>query len=374
MAVLALSCLGGARAAEDAQHELEEVLERLNALDSWLDEAGERIAKGQSEIASVDRRIAASGRQIRDLDRRIANGRAQIERLGTRRERLEEARRRQAGQVADHLRGAWRFKERDPVRALLDLDDPRALERMVRYHAAFAKAGTARVEALRATLAQLAQNESERVREQRAMEASRESASASRAGLISDRTKRRGLIENLNEELARRGQESERLARDRKRLESLIAELARAGRQPTGGLDTAGKSDLAWPVQGRLVRRFGESRAGGRLRWDGVAFEAPEGSEVRAVAPGVVVFSDWLRGFGLLAIVNHGDGWMSLYGSVDSIYKQRGDSVETGEVIATAGQSGGETEVGLYFEMRHNGEPRDPLAWLRDDSRRGRSR
>ena len=153
-----------------------------------------------------------------------------------------------------------------------------------------------------------------------------------------------------------------------------MAELARTSRQTKGGLDAARKGDLRWPVDGRLVRRFGQSRAGGRLRWQGVAFEAPEGSKVQAVAPGVVVFADWLRGFGMLAIIDHGDGWMSLYGSVDAIYKRRGDPVERGEAIATVGQSGGEMDVGLYFEMRYDGEPKDPLTWLRSDAGTAKAR
>ena len=103
-------------------------------------------------------------------------------------------------------------------------------------------------------------------------------------------------------------------------------------------------------------------------------FEAAAGSDVRAVAPGVVVLADWLRGFGMLAIIDHGDGWMSLYGSVDAIYKRRGDPVELNEVIATVGQSGGETEVGLYFEMRYKEEPKDPLTWLRSDARKDTGR
>lgn len=360
--------LGETHAAQDAKGELDEVLDRLNALETWLDEAGQRVAEGQKEVASADRRIAASGKRIRELDGRIADGRAELERLAEERERLEEARIRQAETVADHLRDAWRFSERDPVKALLNLEDPRALDRMVRYHAAFAKARTAVVDELRGTLSELEQNQSDEGRQQRALEASRESVRADRVALISDRSKRRDLIKNLNAELARKGEERDRLTRDRQRLESLIAELARTARQARGGLDAARKGNLGWPVEGRLVRRFGQSRAGGRLRWQGVAFEAPEGSEVQAVAPGVVVFADWLRGFGLLAIVDHGDGWMSLYGSVDAIYKRRGDPVGRHEVIATVGQSGGEMEVGLYFEMRYNGEPQDPLTWLRSDS------
>ena len=362
---------GLTHAADDAQSELDQVLTRLNALDAWLDEAGERIAMGQREVAAADRRVAAAKARIRELDNRIEEGRAELESLGVERQRLEEARRRQAGNVADHLRDAWRFKERDPLQALFNLEEPRAHDRMVRYHAAFAKARTAVVEELRQTLEELGRNQREQDRERVSLESSRESVNADRARLISDRGKRQGLISSLNAELAKRTQERDRLTRDRNRLESLLAELARASRPAQGGLDVAAREDgLAWPVQGRLVRRFGEPRAGGRLRWQGVMFEAPAGSEVRAVAPGIVVFSDWLRGFGMLAIVDHGDGWMSLYGSVDAIYKRRGDPVELNEVIATAGQSGGETEVGLYFEMRHNEVPKDPLAWLRSDSRK----
>ena len=361
--------------ATDAERELDEILTRLNALDTWLGEAGERIAKGQREVAAADRRVAAANQRIRELDDRIQKSRAELERLGIERARLEQARHRQAGRVADHLRDAWRFKERDPLQALLNLEEPRTFEKMVRYHAAFAKARTVRVDELRQTLEELGRNQREQDRQRISLQTSRESVSADRAQLISDRGKRRSLVGNLNAELAKRTEERDRLSRDRDRLESLIAELPRASRPAQGGPDVvAEEGDLAWPVQGRLVRRFGEPRAGGRLRWQGVTFEAPAGSEVRAVAAGVVVFSDWLRGFGLLVIIDHRDGWMSLYGSVDAIYKRRGDAVELGEVIATAGQSGGETEVGLYFEMRYEEEPKDPLAWLRSEARKGGAR
>lgn len=383
VAGLLFLCVGTIH-AEDAHGELEEILNRLNALDAWLDEAGERIARGQRELATADRRVAAANQRIRELDNRIERGRGELDRLVVERERLDKARRAQAGKVADHLRDAWRFMERDPLQALLNLEDPRMLDRMVRYHAAFAKARTVLVDKLRGTLEELERNQREQDRERVELEATREWVNADRAELISDHRTRQSLIGRLHAELATRTKERERLTRDRKRLESLIAELARASPRRedrldapdrAGGLDAAGREgDLAWPVQGRLVRRFGEPRAGGRLRWQGVTFEAPAGSEVRAVAAGVVVFADWLRGFGMLAIVDHGDGWMSLYGSVDAIYKRRGDPVESDEVIATVGQSGGEMEVGLYFEMRHNEEPKDPLAWLRSDSRKRRPR
>ncbi len=365
--------VGDCSAAEDARRELDVVVKRLNALDTWLDDAGARIANAQKELESADRRIAATTGRIRELDARIDDGRAEVAELDAEGERLEAARRRLTARVADDLRDAWRFSERDPVVALLNLEDPGTLQRMVRYHAAFAQARRAAVSELRETQARLAGNGQARDSERRALEESRRTATAERGELVNDRAKRLGLINDLHAELAKRSAERERLTRDRKRLESLLAELARASRRSsTAGLPADREGDLPWPVNGRLVRRFGEPRAGGRLRWEGVTFAAPEGSEVRAVASGTVVFADWLRGFGLLAIIDHGDGWMSLYGSVDAIYKRRDESVALDEVIATVGQSGGESEVGLYFEVRHNGVPKDPLAWLRADSTRRR--
>ena len=117
-------------------------------------------------------------------------------------------------------------------------------------------------------------------------------------------------------------------------------------------------------MSGTIENRFGQPRADGRLRWHGVRFGATEGAPVTAVFRGRVVFADWLRGFGLLTIVDHGSGYMTLYGHADDLTKRVGDMVESGEVIAHAGQSGGQLAIGLYFEVRQNGDARDPLGWL----------
>jgi len=123
---------------------------------------------------------------------------------------------------------------------------------------------------------------------------------------------------------------------------------------------------LAWPIQGRLVARFGEAR-GGTLRWDGVLLSVERGAEVRAVYSGRVVYSDWLQGLGLLIIVDHGDGYWSLYGHNDRLFKAVGDRVSSGEPIAAAGDSGGRAQPELYFEIRKGGKPVDPGPWFRSN-------
>jgi septal ring factor EnvC (AmiA/AmiB activator) len=121
---------------------------------------------------------------------------------------------------------------------------------------------------------------------------------------------------------------------------------------------------LPGPVSGSLLHTFGAPRADGQLKWQGIEIAAAEGATVTAVHRGRVAFADWLRGFGLLTIVDHGNGFMSLYAHADVLYKQVGDQVEGGEAIATAGKSGGQTEPGLYFEIRAKGAPVDPVPWL----------
>jgi septal ring factor EnvC (AmiA/AmiB activator) len=161
-----------------------------------------------------------------------------------------------------------------------------------------------------------------------------------------------------------KAQERSRLSEDRKRLESLIAELQRRAQKAEATTFARSKGKLPWPAAGKLAHRFGEDRSGGLLKWQGIFIGAREGAPVTAVHQGRVAFSDWLRGFGLLTIIDHGDGFMSLYAHSDVLYKQVGDRVDTGETIATAGRSGGQSESGLYFEIRSNGAATDPLAWL----------
>jgi septal ring factor EnvC (AmiA/AmiB activator) len=123
------------------------------------------------------------------------------------------------------------------------------------------------------------------------------------------------------------------------------------------------KGALKLPVKGELLAHFGSARAGGGPTWKGIFIEAPEGSDVHAVAPGRVVFAEWLRGFGNLLIIDHGDQYLSIYGNNESLLKQPGDVVQAGELVATAGNSGGNPETGLYFELRYQGKPFDPLTW-----------
>jgi len=366
LALVAAACLPTAMAEQDASRELGDVVERLNALDSWLDDAGKRLAAQQKQLANADREVASVAERIRGLSRRADDAESALAGLAAERARLDARRQEQTALIAEHLRQAWRFSRKDPLKAVLNQQDPAALQRMGRYHGYFAEARAKAVDELRSTLHTLEDNERRLGEERQTLVDARASVQREQTALVAERRKRQRLVRSLGADVSSKSKERERLESSRRRLAALVAELERqaerAGRVAGNGLGAAG--DLPWPVEGRIAASFGDARAGGRMRWQGMVILAPLGADVRAVAAGEVIFADWLRGFGLLAIVDHGDNHMSLYGYADALFKRVGDRVEGGESIAAVGQSGGQSDVGLYFEIRQAGKPIDPRKWL----------
>ncbi len=350
--------------AAGTERRLGELVDELNALDAWLDDAGERLAGFERDVAAADREVASTGRRIRDLATELRSTRTTLATLTEDRHAFEERRREQAGRIARHVRDAHRFVGQDFLKVLLSQDDPTAFERMIRYHGYFSRARLDAVVDYRRVLVTLGENERVTTERRRALAEQQEELTRHEAALVTRREDRAGLIDVLSGEMSDRVDRRERLAADRTRLESLLAELQRRAKAAEATRFAESKGRLNWPVAGRVVRHFGQPRAGGRLQWEGVYFEASPGAEVTAIHGGRVVFADWLRGFGLLTIIDHGDGHMSLYGNADVLFKNVGDWVEGGEPIAAAGRSGAQSESGLYLEIRADGRPTNPIAWL----------
>ncbi|MFW6092925.1 MAG: murein hydrolase activator EnvC family protein [Pseudomonadota bacterium] len=370
-ALAALLALPGAATAAtadtgraEAEAELERVTERLNELDVWLDSAERKRARWQREIREHDRQVSRLSREVDAAADALDAVRDELERLGDERERLEARRREQAQRIADHLASAHRMSGADFLKQLLNQESPARLQRMIRYHGYFTAARLDAAEAYQRTLGRLDANREELATRKAEAERHRETLRAEQAALVEQREERRALLERLAAEADSKAAERERLARDRERLESLLAELSRRARELDGRAFVESKGALPWPLEGRVLNAFGQSRAEGRMIWHGLLVEADQGAPVTAVFRGRVVFADWLRGFGLLTIVDHGSGYMTLYGHADVLEKAVGDWVEGGEVIARAGSSGGVSSTGLYFEVRHEGQAADPIMWL----------
>ena len=367
---LAAALLAGGpylRGAEDeagTERRLDAVVEELNALDAWLDDADRRMTGLQRELAAADLGVAAAGGRLREVDAELARTRAKLAALAEERVGFEARRLRQARRIAAHVRDAYRYSGRDFFKVLLNQDDPAAFDRMIRYHGYFSRARLDALEDYRRVLVTIDENEGAALDRRRVLATQQEELARRQQSLAARSDEREALIDGLSREVSDREEQRKRLTEDRARLEALLAELRRRARDAEATRFAESRGRLNWPVAGRVVRHFGQSRAGGRLQWEGVYFEARPGAEVKAIHGGRVVFADWLRGFGLLTIVDHGDGHMSLYGNADVLFKEVGDWVEGGEPIAAAGRSGGQAESGLYLEVRANGRPTNPIAWL----------
>jgi septal ring factor EnvC (AmiA/AmiB activator) len=254
----------------------------------------------------------------------------------------------------------------DALRVALSGDDASAMARNLYYLGYVARASAAMLAEYRAAideverLAQEAQGRRER------LEARRAAGRADREKILLERRERRRVLERVADEVRKSRNEIKVLRADATRLARLVEELlhilpAQSRKEPFSKL----RGRLSLPVRGELARRFGVPRGAAGTEAKGVFIRAPEGQPVRAIAGGRVVYAEWMRGFGNLLIVDHGEAYLSIYANNESLLKQVGDTVGAGDAVATTGASGGNEETGLYFEMRHLGRAFDPLRWVK---------
>ena len=269
--------------------------------------------------------------------------------------------------LAGQLRAAYLIGRQEPLKLLLNQKDPALAGRMFAYYSYFGRARAGQIKLIEDDLQRLAQLDGELAAEDQALAQLEKQQRAQLHELEHARTQRSHVLASLEAQSHTRAQSLERLRSQQAGLEKLLRELRTAmERFPLEGNDAFARlrGKLAWPVSGRLVARFGDARAGG-VHWDGVLVATERGAPVKAVCQGRVIYADWLPGLGLLTIVDHGDGYLSLYGHNERLYKAAGEPVAAGEALAAAGDSGGSSRPELYFEIRKGGKPVDPRPWFR---------
>ena len=341
---------------EKLQSEVESTRGERNEVRARLRDTERRISVLVRNLHDTDVRMRTETRRLNALEQERGRGRAE---LADRRQELEQA-----------MRAAYALGNQAYLKLLLSQEDPARVSRVLTYYRYLAAARATRIEGITHALARLDNVETQITERQRSLAGLRTEQLQQKATLESAQQERRTVLASLNERLTSRSQEIDRLRHDEQRLTRLVRELRTVLAEtpappPVTGGRNASKGRWPLPVHGRLVARFGSPRALGSLRWRGIFIAAPEGTKVRAVASGRIAYADWLRGFGLLLVIDHGGGLMTLYGHNQSLYKGVGDQVEAGEVIAVTGNTGGPPQPGLYFEVREQGEPRNPLDWCK---------
>lgn len=369
----AVTFYGTAFAAEEPAREPapEEQLTQVNAaisqIEDWLNSAANNRTSLETELRNTTRQIAETSAAIEENQASITALEAELEQLAERSAELQAARTAQQDLVKRAVRASYMSGRESYLKLLLNQEDPSLSARMLRYYGDFNAARLSQIQAFRATLEDLEVTTASIAQASQTLLSRQSELDAQVATLNEGRAARQALLKQLDSDIAERSGELEQLTEDRVRVEELIRQIndAIASIPPPEQLTpfSEARGRLPWPVTGRALNSFGESYSDGNLHRQGIVLAADAGSPVRAVHPGRVVFSDWLRGSGLLVVVDHGDGYLSLYANNQTLVKNTGDWVNRGEALATAGDNGGLDQPGIYFEIRRHGEALDPALW-----------
>jgi septal ring factor EnvC (AmiA/AmiB activator) len=377
-ACLAFLVLSGAASANDGNPAKAEA--DLKAVRAQMDKVR---AEMQRDAGKRDQ----LARELEETERTVGTARGSLDRLRreravhtARRAELAEKRRAEESALASdrdllerQVRAAWLIGPQEPLKLLLNQKDPAQTGRMLEYYRYFGRSRAAQIDEIKGHLAELTSLDAALAEEEARLAALEERQKGELVKLTAARERRGRALVTLEAESKNRAKELERLKDEQGGLEKLVRELRRALERvekfPTDSKDAFAKlrGKLAWPAAGKLSASFGQVRAGG-VKWDGVLVAGSQGSPVRAVYHGRVVYADWLSGLGLLTIIDHGDGYLSLYGHNERLYKEVGERVTAGDTIATVGDSGGRASPALYFEIRKGGRPVDPRPWFRSNS------
>ena len=379
LAACALLCAvdaGRAARAEDEQaklkqstHDLELMHSRMQALDQELarsrghrDELASQIEQTESELDELKHALA---------DRQAATSQKSSALRKTRAERaaVEQKLSAQQALLGRQIRAAYLMGRHGSEKLVLRQNDASRMQRLLTDFDYFNRARVGVIESIRnqrAALVELEQRQQQQAAELKSAQADQERVIAR---LAAARSQRLGQLDQLKKRIAGGESELQQLKGDEQqlvtlisRLKDLLAEIPAGfhGDQPLGKQ----KGHLPWPARGKLLARYGAAKAEGKLKWTGIWIAAPEGAPVRAVASGRVAYVGRLQRFGLLAVVEHADGYYTLYGHSAEVLKNAGDRVRAGEVIAHAGTSGGHDQPGVYFELRKGSQAVDPAEWL----------
>jgi len=349
--------------------QLKQLRQEMNELTQLLQNFRDERSALQGALRDSEVEIGEVQQRIRRIQQQLQRHQRELESLQQERSQLQGAKQQKSRQIAAQVRSAYRLGHQSRIKLLLNQQRPETVSRTLAYHDYFNRAHSRQLEAYIDLISELDQVEPALRQRRDQLALARGQLEQQRDTLEDARVRRRQNLARLEATIRDKDDELKTRAREQAELEALLEAMQEtlanlslpADYRPFDEL----KGKLPWPVKGRTLHRFGSPREGGSLRWQGTTIQAREGEEVLAVHHGRVVFADWFRGAGLLLILDHGGGYMSLYGHNQSLLRETGDWVAAGDPIATVGNSGGLRQAGLYFEIRHNGHPTDPGQWCR---------
>lgn len=371
VSVLAISLMlsvSSISVADDKQQaRLDDLKRSITSLEKRLLARGKEKNSLQSELKKVEIEASKISRNLRNLRKKISDLTLKLADLSNQETELQKRIAMQSGAIVDQISAAYRLGNEEPIKLLLNQEDPQKIARVFKYYGYFLEARSEKIKDYMADVETLSDVIDRISRQKLALTKSRAELESGQQKLRGRVKQRSGTLSKLTASLRTDKKKLGDLQKERGELEEILSAVEEAvadmalpkNYQPF----VSRKGKLKWPLKGRVAHSFGSPRSG-ELRWEGWLISADAGTAVTAVHNGRVVFSNYLRGFGLLIILDHGDGYMTLYAHNQELLKDTGDWVQSGEIVARAGNTGGLSKPALYFEIRNQGKPADPKPWL----------
>ena len=362
----------GDMAEEDLKTKIKLMETEIQEHELLLQSTREEYTKIEKDLQKSERSINELETEINTIKKKIESSEQRMAALVAKKKELQVRIESQESRLSTQLQAAYRLGKQETLKLILNQKNPNEISRRLAY---FDYLNEARVEEIDRFLTTVDQFDT--ITEQISIQAfnlEKDQRYLYDEKLKLDQTKKQksAILKSLNQYISNTDTELIKLQKDRGRIEKLLIELdkKKLSSQKISVAFKSMKGKLFLPVDGKVTQKFGANRNIGKLQWRGLFIDAPEGEPIFAIHPGEIVFADWLRGFGLLLIINHGQGYMSLYAHNQKLYYQSGDHVLSGEQVASVGSTGGQTKSGLYFEIRIDGKPTDPQTWCQAKSRR----
>lgn len=349
-----------------AERQLKDLQKNINRQRKQFERRQQQLSRTEKALRDIEQEISASTQAMRRTEQELGGIQARIRELEADQDALKVTLQQQAGVLADQIEAAYRSGDYSFLQLLLNQDHPGRFERLLEYYRHLNEARLSQLRVLHTTELELvevqqnldvqqqnlAQRQSEQERQRNRLQ-----------GQQNEQEQRIAELQNAQSSASSELQAMLQSEQDITELLSALADVLRSSDINLAGLNNS-RGKLSWPLSGSVRHSFGEQRSS-QVNWRGIVINSPAESPVRSIADGRVLFSDWLRGFGLVLVLDHGDGFMSLYGYNQALMFDVGEAVREGQIISLVGQSGGQSEPGLYFEIRHRGDPVNPTNFLR---------
>lgn len=351
--------------AAETQARIDAIARELERRQAAMQQRARELSATERQVQKLDEQIGDVASKLAELAAELQQTQKRIDDLQRQQQQLRDEQKQQQKWLAKQVDMAYRIGDHDLLKLLLNQEDPAELERLHGYYGYFNRARLEKLAALKETQTQLEQISEQVLDEQQALARQQQAQQQQRERLEEQKREQQKLVRQLHQEQRQDQSRVAQLEQDQREMEEVLAAIIAALRdEPQLEGLTQLKGKMSWPTQGNVQRLFGRSRSGG-VKWKGILIDAAEGSSVKAIADGRVIYANWMRGFGLLLVLDHGEGYMSLYGHNQTILPNVGEVVRRGEEIARVGQSGGRESPALYFEIRVKGDPVNPTQWIR---------